>query len=77
VPSELVNYLVNVDEREPKSLRAKISWRIVFWLGIITLLFGIGLSAYRNQEFLISGLAVISLGIVLMGIGYMISLGKI
>jgi hypothetical protein len=58
-------------------LRAKIVWRIVFWLGIIALLFGVGLSAYRNQEFLIFGLAVISLGIVLMGIGYLISLGKI
>lgn len=58
-------------------MRAKIVWRIVFWLGIIALLFGVGLSAYRNQEFLIAGLAVISLGIVLMGIGYLISLGKI
>jgi hypothetical protein len=58
-------------------LRAKIVWRIVFWLGIVTLLLGISLSAYRNQEFLIFGLAVITLGIVLMGIGYLISLGKI
>jgi len=63
--------------RELKSLRAKIIWRIVFWLGIITLLFGIGLSAYSNQELLIFGLAFISIGIVLMGIGYLISLGKI
>jgi hypothetical protein len=60
-----------------KSMRAKNIWRVAFWLGIITLLFGIGLSAYRNQEFLIYGIAVISLGIVLMGIGYLISLGKI
>jgi uncharacterized membrane protein len=64
-------------DRGKNPLKAKIIWRIIFWLGMITLLFGIGLSAYRNQEFLVIGFAVIFLGIVFMGIGYLISLGKI
>jgi 4-amino-4-deoxy-L-arabinose transferase-like glycosyltransferase len=65
------------------SLRVKILWRALFWLGIFTIMIGTGLAtAYVNnvvqgQAYLILGFAVIILGIALMATGYLISLGRI
>jgi hypothetical protein len=61
----------------------KIMWRVCFWSGIISFILGTGVTSsytnsnHHNQFYLISGLAVIFLGIALMSTGYLIYQGKI
>ena len=65
------------------TLPEKIIWRVLFWAGILSLMFGTGLAtAYVNnavssQAYLISGFAVIFLGVGLMATGYFVSQGSI
>jgi len=58
-------------------MKAKILWRTFFWLGIVALLLGIGISEVSNQQFLFAGFAVIFLGFALMAIGVLISQGRL
>jgi hypothetical protein len=58
-------------------------WRVLFWAGILSLMFGTGLAtAYVNndvssQAYLIGAFAVIFLGVGLMATGYFVSRGRI
>jgi len=65
------------------TLSEKIIWRILFWAGILSLMFGTGLAtahvnnAVSSQAYLIGGFAVIFLGVALMASGYFVSRGRI
>ena len=55
----------------------RIIWRVLFYLGVISIFIGTGIASWHNQSYLIGGLSVIVLGIALMATGYLIYQGKI
>ena len=72
-----------MSQTQRTNLPEKIIWRVLFWAGILFLIFGTGIAtAYVNndvssQAYLIGGFAAIFLGVGLMATGYLVSQGRI